>query len=82
MINTSKPTTSVTNSSKVSIGETWASITTTWATETRTWQQSSKLITNQLKRQFYLWSVSSFPWLETSPWNDSASNITNQTKPI
>lgn len=49
MINQSKPTTSLLNSAKVSIGETWDSIITTWATETRTWEAVSKLIENSTK---------------------------------
>lgn len=49
MINQTKPTTTYTNSSKVSVGETWATIDTTWATETRTWLAISKLITNITK---------------------------------
>lgn len=44
--NQSKPTPSLTNSAKVSIGETWSTIPTTWATETRTWIAVSKLIGN------------------------------------
>ena len=44
--NTVKPSSSLTNSSKVSIGETWGSILTTWATETRSWLKISQLITN------------------------------------
>lgn len=44
--NTSKPTTTLANSSKVSIGETWASIATTWASETRTWLAVSQLFSN------------------------------------
>lgn len=47
--NTSKPTTAIANSSKVSIGETWATITTTWASETRTWAAASQLISNSSK---------------------------------
>lgn len=39
----------MTNSSKVSIGETWETITTTWAAETRTWQQVSQLLSNSTK---------------------------------
>ena len=46
MFNTSKPSTSLTNTSRVSVGETWATITTTWATETRTWLEVSQLFTN------------------------------------
>lgn len=49
MINVSKPTTSYSNSTKVSIGETWGSISTTWATETRTWLEASQLIENTSK---------------------------------
>lgn len=44
--NTSKPTTSITNSSKVQFYETWGSITTTWATETRTWGECASLMDN------------------------------------
>jgi len=39
-------TAGLTNSSKVSIGETWATVSTTWATEIRTWLGVSQLITN------------------------------------
>ena len=44
--NVPKPSTSINNTLKVSIGETWGTILTTWATETRTWQQVSQLINN------------------------------------
>lgn len=44
--NVTKPTTSLTNTTKVSIGETWASILTTWATDTRTWDDCVSLIDN------------------------------------
>ena len=44
--NQDKPSASVTNVTKASVGETWGTITTTWATETRTWGEVSKLITN------------------------------------
>ncbi len=50
LVNTSKPTTTLTNSSKVSIGETWATITTTWASETRTWLAVSQLFTNTARQ--------------------------------
>lgn len=46
MINQDKPTPSVSNSTKVSSGETWGSITTTWGTETRTWGSIGRLIVN------------------------------------
>lgn len=46
MINTSKPTTSITNVTKVAQGETWGTIDTSWATETQTWLEVSQLIDN------------------------------------
>lgn len=49
--NTSKPTTSIGNSSKVSVGETWASIDSTWFDEERTWLVCSQLIGNTSKPQ-------------------------------
>lgn len=47
--NISKPSTTIANTSKVSIGETWGSILTTWASETRTWLAISQLIANVAK---------------------------------
>ena len=47
--NTSKPTTSLTNTTKVSFAELWSTITTTWATETRTWAECISLMTNSSK---------------------------------
>lgn len=47
--NLAKPTTTLTNTDKVSIGETWASVLTTWATETRTWLEISQLLTNSAR---------------------------------
>lgn len=44
--NTSKPTTSLTNTARVSFGELWSTIATTWATETRTWLGTGSLVTN------------------------------------
>lgn len=46
LTNTSKPTTSVTNTAKVSFAELWSTITTTWASETRTWADMVSLIDN------------------------------------
>lgn len=48
--NSAKPVTSIVDSSKISIGETWGSIPTTWASETRTWLAVSQLFKN-LARQ-------------------------------
>ena len=42
-------TVGITNLSKVSTGETWATASTTWATETRTWLAISQLIGNTSK---------------------------------
>lgn len=39
----------MTNTSKVSVGETWSTVSTTWASETRTWLQISQLFTNPAK---------------------------------
>lgn len=45
-VNTSKPTTSLINITRVSFAELWSTITTTWASETRTWLDMSSLIDN------------------------------------
>ena len=47
--NQAKPTSSIANSDKVNIGETWATITTTWATETRAWYEFASIISNSTK---------------------------------
>lgn len=47
--NTSKPTTSLTNATKVSSAELWSTITTTWASETRTWLETGSLVDNTSK---------------------------------
>ena len=39
----------MTNTSKVSVGETWDTITSSWTTETRTWLAVSQLISNNSK---------------------------------
>ena len=49
MINTSKPTTSLTNGTRVAVGLTWANILTTWASETDTWLAVSQLLANSTK---------------------------------
>lgn len=48
--NTSKPSTSLANTTKVSFGETWGSIPTTWASETRTWLETISLFDNTSKQ--------------------------------
>lgn len=47
--NTAKPSTTLTNTTKVSFGETWATIATTWASETRTWLDTISLMDNTSK---------------------------------
>ncbi len=49
LVNTSKPSTSLTNTAKVSFAELWSTITTTWATETRTWADCASLFDNVSK---------------------------------
>jgi hypothetical protein len=77
--NVSKPTTSFSNSSKVSIGETWATVTTTWAAETRTWLAVSQLFTNTAKDIYgYLFS---FIYPLSLPYPFASSGLSNQSKP-
>lgn len=49
IINVSRPISSLTNSTKINIEETWGSNTTTWGTETRTWGDMASLIDNDTK---------------------------------
>ena len=44
--NTSKPTTSLTNSARPNFAELWSTILTTWASETRTWADVVSLFDN------------------------------------
>lgn len=46
LTNTSKPTTSLTNTTKVDLAELWSTIPTTWTSETRTWDDCISLIDN------------------------------------
>jgi hypothetical protein len=46
MINETRPSSSISNSSKVLGGETWDSNPNTWTAETRTWDESGTLWTN------------------------------------
>ena len=39
----------LTNTSKVSVGETWGTASATWGAETRTWLAASQLFTNPSK---------------------------------
>jgi len=49
MLNESKPTTVLANSTKASFAELWSTITTTWASETRTWDATGSLFSNPSK---------------------------------
>lgn len=46
LTNVSKPTTTLANTTKINIGETWDSILSTWATESRTWDMMASIISN------------------------------------
>ena len=81
MINTSKPTTALTNDAKVSFAETWGSISSTWESEARTWIGCVSLISNSSLSTEPIWSVKSFPWLLSLPW-EQAGGIINTSKPI
>ena len=81
IVNQDKPTTSLTNSDRANIGETWATIITTWATETRTWQRLVSIFTNMTQGATgYLWSSRRYPWTEATPWLYEGP-ITNINKP-
>lgn len=57
IVNSDKPTTTLSNTTKVSIGETWATITTSWASETRTWLDVSQLFDNITKQSSSMTNV-------------------------
>lgn len=81
LVNVSKPTTSLTNSTKASFAELWSTITTTWATETRTWLDMSSIIDNVSKDGTgFLWTNTRFPWIESTPWL-TEGGMTNISKP-
>lgn len=46
MINTSKPTTSITNGNRIQSYNTWDFNTSTWDSETRTWDEMGTNMTN------------------------------------
>lgn len=80
--NQSKPTSSISNSTKINIGEVWDTDLNTWNAESRTWNDMQSKINNSIIGvSGYLWSIKRFPWLETTPWL-SEGGITNQSKPI
>jgi len=70
----------LTNTSRVSDEETWASNTTTWATETRTWADMASLMDNTSISTDYIWSNRTFPWTLSLPWQQTGG-MTNINKP-
>ena len=49
LTNVSKPTTTLTNITKVSFAELWSTILTTWDSEPRTWDATGSLFINPSK---------------------------------
>jgi hypothetical protein len=84
MINKTKPTSNVVNTSKVNIGETWNSNISTWDTETRTWDEMASIISNQLKRGTEYLATEALDYLMTEDDNYLVTGvglIINQQKP-
>lgn len=82
--NLSRPASSLSNASKVSIGETWATISSTWASETRTWLAISQLITNTLKARLEYLATQALDYLMTEDSDylvTGVNRITNIPKP-
>jgi len=48
--NETKPTTSLTNSTRINIGETWGSDLNQWQNESRTWDATISIIVNSSKQ--------------------------------
>jgi hypothetical protein len=78
--NISKPSTSLTNPTKVVQYETWDSLTTTWDTETRTWDEMGTTWTNtSINASDWFFSNRRFPFTEATPF--LSGGMTNQAKP-
>jgi hypothetical protein len=63
---------------------TWAQWLTTWADSvTHTWQMYSPtyMSNTSLDSVRPIWNITRSPWTESSPWADTISGITNQSKP-
>lgn len=73
LTNTSKPTSSLSNTSKVSFGETWGTITPSYASETRSWALTASLFRNVLKPETLINSFSSPP--TTGTRNDFTGSL-------
>ena len=81
LINTSKPTTALTNATKASFAELWSTITSTWASETRYWEDLVSVMNNTAVADSSLWSTRYLPWRATAPWLNTGSGISNTAKP-
>lgn len=55
--NTSKPTTSLTNITKVNIGLIWSLDLNTWASESRTWGDTASIIDNITRQSSSLTNI-------------------------
>lgn len=81
LINTSKPSSSISNQTKINIGETWDAATMTWNAASFTWDSTQSVIDNATKAfSGFIWAYSILPWQLTTPWIDTGI-ITNQAKP-
>ena len=49
IVNISKPSSSISNSSKINIGETWDSNDNQWQNEARTWDSTVSIISNSTR---------------------------------
>lgn len=79
--NQSKPTTSLTNSDKVSFAVTWDTWDTAWEDETRTWDELGSIIENTSRGATgFFFSNTRFPFSELSPFIIEGG-IVNVSKP-
>ena len=79
--NTAKPTTTLTNASRVISFESWDTNTTSWNTEVRTWNEMGTIWTNRaIGATGFLWSIKRLPWTEATPWL-TEGGVINSNKP-
>lgn len=79
--NISKPTTTLSNTSKAASGVTWATETHTWANDPYTWADKASNIRNAyILNSGLFFSSQRHPFLETSPFTTNGG-ITNIAKP-
>ena len=85
LTNVSKPTTTLTNITKVSFAELWSTILTTWDSEPRTWDATGSLFVNTFspQYQFLLTEDGGLLLLEDNSFllENNSSQFTNQVKP-